>query len=192
MRKGPSLTALSFIVAVSPAIRTLPGKWDLFGSATIQPQRQYSFCSAIFGPTNYHFRMGWNQEQLLGFALTDWLLESGERVARKCSTLGSLDELTLAERLLYEFWIFDMEQQNGGVSQYFLNWPVSHWNSHYTLEQSGLPSFNAFAMKIESIVSGVPDAHEAFQHIDVDVDGLYGSIRVPVLQELQAFIQNHS
>ena len=81
------------------------------GLATIPPERQYSFCSAIFGPTNYHFRMGWNQEQLLG---------------------------------------------------------------------------------IESIVSGVPDAHEAFHHIDVDVDGLYSAIRVPVLQELQAFIQNHA
>jgi hypothetical protein len=84
-----------------------------------------------------------------------------------------------------------MEQQNGGVSQYFLNLPVSHWNSLFALSRSTLPSFSAFAMKIESIVSGVPDAHEAFHHIDVDVDGLYSAIRVPVLQELQAFMQNH-
>lgn len=134
--------------------------------------------------------MTWNQEQLLGFALTDWLLDSGASVARKCSTPASLDQLVSAERLLYEFWVFDMEQQNGGVSQYFLNRPVSQWNSLHILARSALPSFSAFAMKIESIVSGAPDAHRAFHHIDVDVDGLYSSIRVPVLQELQAFIHN--
>jgi hypothetical protein len=146
----------------------------------------------MIGPTNYHCRMGWNEEQLLGFALTDWLLDSGASVAKKTRTLIGLDALTSAERLLYEFWIFDMEQQNGGVSQYFLNRPVSHWNSLFTLSLSSLPSFGPFAVKIESIVGGAPDAHEAFHHINVDVDGLYDEVRVPVLKELQTYIQNRS
>ena len=85
-----------------------------------------------------------------------------------------------------------MEQQNGGVSQYFLNRPVSQWNSLFTLSRSVLPSFSAFAIEIESIVNGVSDAHEAFHHVVVDVDRVYSAIRVPVLQELQAFIQNYS
>jgi hypothetical protein len=136
--------------------------------------------------------MSWNEEQLLGFALTDWLLDSGENVAKKSRTLLSLDALTSAERLLYEFWIFDIEQQNGGVSQYFLNRPVWHWNSLFTLSRSALPSFSALAVKIESIVNDAPDAHEAFHDIVVDVDGLYSEVRVPVLQELQTFVQNQA
>jgi len=55
----------------------------------------------MFGPAN-QFRMGWNEEQLLGFALTNWLLDSGESVARKYSNLDNLEELTSSERLLYE------------------------------------------------------------------------------------------
>ena len=136
--------------------------------------------------------MGWNEVQLLEFALTDWLLDSGESVAKKSHALSNIDALTSAERLLYEFWIFDMEQQNGGVSQYFLNRPVSHWNSLFALSRSALPSFSAFAVKIESIVNGTPGTHEAFHDISVDVDGIYSKMRVTVLRELQTFIQNQA
>lgn len=141
---------------------------------------------------DYDCGMGWNQEQLLGFALTDWLLDAGASVCKKRLILSSADGLSSAERLLYEFWLFDMEQQNGGLSQYFFNRPISHWVSLSILGRSSLPSFNPFAMKIDSIVSGAPDAHEAFHNTDVDVDGLYDAIRVRVLQELQTFMQNHS
>jgi len=171
-----------------------PPSNQILTTAVLRPHRpgeKSGICTAMFRTTNYHCRMGWNQEQLLGFALTDWLLTSGESVERKIHTLRSLDGLSHAERLLWEFWIFDMEQQNGGVGQYFLNRPVLHWNSLFALSRSALPSFSAFSEKIESNVSGAPDPHAAFHQIEVDVDGLYSEIRVPVLRELQTFIQNH-
>ena len=133
--------------------------------------------------------MGWNPEQLLGFELTDWLLDAGAAVHKKRLTLSNPDDLSPAEHLLYEFWLFDMEQQNGGVSQYFLNRPISHWDSLSVLGRSFVPTFIPFAARIDSIVIGVPDAHEAFH--DIDVDHLYQVIRVRVLQELKAFVQDH-
>jgi hypothetical protein len=137
----------------------------------------------------YDLEMGWSEQQKLGFALTDWLLDAGEGVAKRSQALGSLEALTSIERLLYELWIFDMEQQNGGVSQYFCNRPIQRWNTASRLARPLLSSFNVFALTLESVVGESADPYESVIGSDVNLDDQYGAIRVPLLLELQSLVQ---
>jgi hypothetical protein len=130
--------------------------------------------------------MGSSERDNLGFALTDWLLDTGASAHKKGKALGDSGRLDPLEQLLHEFWLFDVEQQNGGVAQYFLNRPVSHWNRLYALAQTFLPSFTAFGAKVESLVGQAVDPHEAFYKSSIDFDGLYSNIRISLLQELQS------
>jgi hypothetical protein len=133
--------------------------------------------------------VGWSEQQLLGFALTRWLLKAGASVARKSITLGGLEALTPQERLLYEVWIFDMEQQNGGVSQYFCNHPIQQWDTASGLTRPALPSFNAFASTVDSVVGQSVDPYGSVIDSSVNLDDLYYEIRVQLLLELQSLIQ---
>ena len=56
----------------------------------------------MFGPRELPFQNGMEPGTTARFALTNWLLDSGESVARKYGNLDSLEELTSSERLLYE------------------------------------------------------------------------------------------
>jgi hypothetical protein len=132
--------------------------------------------------------MAWNEQQKLGFALTDWLLNAGEGVAGRREVLGDLEALTPVERLLYELWIFDLEQHNGGVSQYFCNHPIQQWNTVSRLAQSFLSSFNAFALTVESVVGESADPYESVIDSDVNLDDRYEAIRIPLLLELQSLV----
>jgi len=139
--------------------------------------------------------MGWSEQEKLGFDLTDWLLDAGEEVAKRSQALGSLDALTPVERLVYEFWIFDMEQQNGGVSQYFFNRSIQQWSILANLAREVLPSFDAFAIltvqrvAAESPESNLPaiDSQDNLDDLD-DLDDLYGAIRIPLLLELRSLV----
>jgi hypothetical protein len=51
--------------------------------------------------------------------LEEWLLDAGERGELK-AVAG--EPVTPAERLIREFWAFDVHTRNGGVSQYFELW----------------------------------------------------------------------
>lgn len=133
--------------------------------------------------------MGWSEEQKKEFALTDWLLKAGAALCRKGQNLDSLDRLNTIERLLYEFWVFDMERQNGGVSQYFCNHPILEWNTLFGLTQELLPTFRAFGLTVESIVTGSADPYESVISSKIDLDHRYSEIRLPLLLELQALVQ---
>jgi hypothetical protein len=133
--------------------------------------------------------MSWSEQQKLGFALTDWLLDAGEGVAERSQALGSLEALTPVERLLYELWIFDTEQQNGGVSQYFCNHPIQQWNTLCRLAHPALPTFNAFTLTVESVIEKSPDPYESVIDSGLNLDDQYDAIRVPLLLELQSLVQ---
>jgi Domain of unknown function (DUF4375) len=136
--------------------------------------------------------MGWSEQQKLGFALTDWLLDAGEGVAKRSEAPGGLESLTSVERLLYELWIFDMEQQNGGVSQYFCNRSMQQWNTASRLARPLLSSFNAFALTVESVVGESADPYESVIDSEVNLDDRYDAIRVPLLLELQSLVQRQA
>jgi hypothetical protein len=136
--------------------------------------------------------MGWSERQKLGFALTDWLLDAGEGVARKSGATGGFEALTPIERLLYELWIFDIEQQNGGVSQYFCNRSIQQWNTISTLGRPFLPSFNAFALTVESVIGESPAPYQSVIDSGINLDEQYEAIRVPSLSELQSLVQSQS
>ena len=53
---------------------------------------------------------------MLPWNLEDWLTEEGDRIVRKVAAANSRDALDGRDRLLYELWLFDTEQRNGGVS----------------------------------------------------------------------------
>jgi hypothetical protein len=144
----------------------------------------------LVSPPCYDLEMrDWSEQQKLGFALTGWLLDAGAGVARKGQALGGVEALTPIERLLYELWIFDMEQQNGGVSQYFCNQPIQEWNRVSSLARPALPSFNVFASTVESVVGQSVDPYESVVDSSVNLDDLYEDIRVPLLLELQSLVQ---
>ena len=66
--------------------------------------------------------------------LEDWLLQAGEQAERKASAGSSLSP---AERLIREFWTFDIHTRNGGVSQYFSNHELARWRA---LRDAWLPT----------------------------------------------------
>jgi len=139
----------------------------------------------------YYFEMHvWSEQQILGFALTDWLLKAGASAARKSIALGGVEALTPQERLLYEVWIFDMEQQNGRVSQYFCNHPIQQWSTISGLARPALPSFNAFASAVDSVVGQSVDPYESVIDSSVNLDERYYEIRVQLLLELQSLVQH--
>ena len=52
--------------------------------------------------------------------LEDWLLDAGEAAEHKHVAGATLSPI---ETLTRELWVFDMHSLNGGVSQYFFNYP---------------------------------------------------------------------
>ena len=71
----------------------------------------------------------------------NWLTHEGGRIVRKVAAKGP-DPLDERERLVYEVWLFDTEQRNGGVSQYFCNRSLDQWQTLGDLASRFLPTFS--------------------------------------------------
>lgn len=121
---------------------------------------------------------------MLPWELEDWLTDEGDKVVRKAveKTESALDD---RERLLYELWLFDTEQRNGGVSQYFGNHGLLQWDTLSRLAAPALGSFAPFAVKIDEVVRRSEDPYEAIIASGVDLDAWYDSYQVHLVTELR-------
>jgi hypothetical protein len=115
--------------------------------------------------------------------LEDWLTEEGDRVVRKL--VAGKEALTPAEQLIHELWLFDTEQRNGGVSQYFCNHGLAQWETLCRLAWPLIADFAVFAQAVNSVVAGSTDPYEAVinsrtyldDHYDAHAAGIIASVR---------------
>lgn len=122
---------------------------------------------------------------MLPWNLEDWLTEVGDRVVRKVAAANSVDVLGESERLLYEFWLFDTEQRNGGVSQYFGNRGLKQWDELTRCATPRLPSFPEFAAIVNEAVGRARDPYQAILNSTIDLDASYGQHQLLLVRELR-------
>ena len=125
---------------------------------------------------------------MLPLDLEDWLTEEGGNVVERAAAVNSPDALTARHRLLYEFWLFDTEQRNGGVSQYFCNRGLEQWDTLSRLAAPAIPSFQRFASKVNEVVGRSGDPYWAIIQSDVDLDAWYARNQVELVTELRAAV----
>src|SRR6185436_4212959 len=106
---------------------------------------------------------------MLPWDLEDWLTDEGDKVVHKAAAADSRDALDPRERLLYEVWLLDTEQRNGGISQYFGNRGLEQWDALSRLAAPALPSFARFAAKVNAVVGRSEDPYRAVIRSDVDL-----------------------
>jgi hypothetical protein len=116
--------------------------------------------------------------------LEDWLTDEGDKVVFKIAELGC-SGLVSRERLLYEVWLFDTEQRNGGVSQYFCNRGLEQWQSLCELTKLSLPTFAPFAAAVNQIVAGSGDPYREVVRLGIDLDARYEEIQAELISELR-------
>ena len=97
---------------------------------------------------------------MLPLDLEDWLTDEGNKVVRREAVAG-IDSLTPEERLVYEVWLFDTEQRNGGVAQYFGNRGRDQWDALCLAARSVLAPFAEFAVHVDAVVANARDPHLA-------------------------------
>ena len=115
--------------------------------------------------------------------LEDWLLAAGERAERK-SIAG--DSLTATERLIREFWVFDIHTQNGGVSQYFANHEPAQW---VALKAAWLPTrcpgLGPIIAAVDRVIAGAADPYLATLNASPGIEEFYEAHRSGVQRELR-------
>ncbi|NLX98265.1 MAG: hypothetical protein GXY83_19065 [Rhodopirellula sp.] len=115
--------------------------------------------------------------------LEDWLLDAGEQAERKVIAGHSL---TPGERLIREFWVFDVHTRNGGVSQYFLNHGAVQWQ---TLRSAWLPdrvpSLGPIIAKVERVIASAADPYLATLDASPEIEEFYEAHQVGVRRELR-------
>jgi len=122
----------------------------------------------------------------LPFDLEDWLTDAGDSVVRKLAS-SSEAALTDRERLVYEIWLLDTEARNGGLSQYFCNCGLKQWNSCVALASAAaLPSFPAFADRVNDLLRRDPDPYLAI--LNADADDLWYDHQTAVVSELRSAV----
>jgi hypothetical protein len=125
---------------------------------------------------------------MLPWDLEDWLTDEGDRIVHKEAATG-YNSLDGHEKLIYEIWLLDTEQRNGGVSQYFCNHGMSQWAALCSLATSVLPPFAQFAEAVNQVVDQQSDPYDAIIGSDVDLDQLYDSHQIELVKELKAHVQ---
>jgi hypothetical protein len=126
---------------------------------------------------------------MLPWDLEDWLTDEADKVVHKAAAAKAESVLDNRERLLYEFWLFDTEQRNGGVSQYFCNHGLGQWDTLSGLAAPALPSFPRFASKVNEVVGRSEDPYQAVIDAGVDLDGWYDENQARLVTELQAAVR---
>lgn len=117
--------------------------------------------------------------------LEDWISDAGGEVVEK-RVQGA--ELTPDEQLLYEVWLFDTQQRNGGISQYFCNY-AERWPALRELAGARLPSFVGLARSIERALGSSTDPYEAITDSSARLDTEYGGIASAMVSELRAALR---
>ena len=114
--------------------------------------------------------------------LEDWLLEAGETAERKALTGRPL---TAIEALIREFWVFDVQTQNGGVSQYFCNYP-SRWEILRTASGSkSAPALEAIVAEVNRVIAGSSDPYSAALAASPYLEQHYEKHQLEALRELR-------
>jgi hypothetical protein len=126
---------------------------------------------------------------MLPWDLEDWLTDEGDKVVHKAAAANSHDALDPNERLLYEIWLFDTEQRNGGVSQYFGNRGLAQWDGLSRVAALALPSFAHFATKVNAVVGRSHDPYAAVINSDVDLDAWYREHQLALVTELRSAVR---
>jgi hypothetical protein len=121
----------------------------------------------------------------LRWDLEDWLTEIGDRIVRKAASIGT-GSLSERERLVYEFWVFDTEQRNGGVSQYFCNRGLQQWKVLLYYASLYLDSFMPFATEVNRVVHSSPDAYKAVLNRGSHLDAQYEESCTRFVEKLKA------
>ena len=115
--------------------------------------------------------------------LEDWLLDAGERAERKCIGGG---EPSPVERLVVEFWKFDMQALNGGVSQYFCNYDLCHWLAFKSAWMPDVvPSLGPILAEIDKTIARGKDAYDAIL-TSPSIDAFYHDRRLSAWREMRA------
>ena len=117
--------------------------------------------------------------------LENWLTEEGDRIMRKAVNDG-MGTLNKRERLIYEVWLLDTEQRNGGISQYFCNRGIKQWHSLSQAASESSPSFTSFVLLVNQVVSSSADPYKAILSSPFDFDSHYLKHREQILGELRS------
>ncbi len=122
--------------------------------------------------------------------LEDWLTDEGDKIVGKASLSGS-PSLSPREQLLYEVWLFDTEQRNGGISQYFCNRTLNQWRSLCDLAELLLPHFAQVASQVNQVIGGRSDPYDAVIHSDINLDAMYAASKVRLITALKAAVEHN-
>lgn len=115
--------------------------------------------------------------------LENWLLEAGEQIEQK---LIAGEVLSPAERLIREFWLFDIQTQNGGVSQFFCNEGLAQWQA---LKEAWLPhkipSLEPILKEVDRVIFGASDPYLAALDASPNIEEFYDAHQQEVRRELR-------
>ena len=100
--------------------------------------------------------------------------------------MGAEVPLTMSEQLTFELYALDAEWMNGGLSQYFCNQGMEHWEALLRLASGTLPSFPPFAESVDRVVRHAPDPYLSVLEVGPTLDALYGGSRAALISELRA------
>ena len=110
------------------------------------------------------------------------MLEAGECAERK-SLAGS--QLTAIETLIREFWVFDVQTRNGGMSQYFCNYQ-SRWETLKAASSPGaVPALDAIVAEVDRIIRGGSDPYVAALTASPHLEQYYEEHQLEVRRELR-------
>lgn len=124
-----------------------------------------------------------NRGQQTDWELEDWLLDAGE-----CAELKAAagEPLTPAERLIREFWAFDIHTRNGGVSQYFCNCELLRWRElKAAWLPEAVPSLGQIVAEVDRILGGASDPYQATLDASPSLEDFYEAHQLDVRRELR-------
>ncbi|MCB9850965.1 MAG: hypothetical protein H6817_09715 [Phycisphaerales bacterium] len=126
---------------------------------------------------------------MLPWDLEDWLTDEGDRVVELMAN-DSSDSLSDVDRLIYEVWVLDTEQRNGGVAQYFANRGLAHWERLCALAKPSIPAFAEFAARVNGIIAGASSPYDAVSDSDVDLDDCYDDASTAIVGRVRELVSS--